>query len=173
MPITDFNLAAGQKADRKLYVCAVELANDKFEIIGDGVTESVLNYNVETEDYTDILGNAGTNLKGMKPTQEFTPFTIKGGSKLAYVLHDIMRKNDLSKLQQFSVLQIYGYLGTNGAYEADKQVDCTITPQSLGGDATVDFPITINFSNKITRGTVNTIEKLKEDTLTFTPEAAP
>lgn len=166
----DFNLAVGQKAERKLFVVAVQTADNKFEIIGEGTTESALNYNIESEDYTDILGNAGANLKGMKPTQEFSPFTIRGGSKLAYILHDIMRRNDLTKLQQFTVLQMYGYLGADGAYQADKQIGCTITPTSLGGDATVDFPITIAYSNKITRGTVNTIDKLKEDTIVFTPE---
>lgn len=165
-----FNLADGIKADRKLYVVAVQIAEDSFEIIGDGVTESTLNFNIESEDYTDILGGAGTTLKGMKPTQEFTPYTIKGGSKLAYILHDIIRRNALAELQKFDVLQIFGYLGAEGAYEADKQVGCTITPQSLGGDATVDFPITINFSNQVVVGTVNTISKLEEDKLEFTPK---
>lgn len=169
-PISDFNLAAGQKADRKEYVLAVQVADGKYEVIGDGVTESALTYNVENEDYTDILGHAGSNLKGMKPSQEFTPFTIQGGSKLAYILLDIMRRNDLTKLQQFTVLQIYGFLGTEGAYEADQQTGCTIIPQSLGGDATVDFPITVSLSNKIVRGTVNVKTKEDETTMAFTKE---
>jgi hypothetical protein len=42
---------------------------------------------------------------------------------------------------------------------------CTITPQSIGGDATVDMPININFSNNKIHGTVNDYK----GTITFTP----
>lgn len=168
MTVPTFNLAAGEKAARNKFVVAVKVGTNGYEILGDGVTESMNNFNIESEDYADILGNAGVTIKGMKPSQEFTPLTLKGGSKLAEVLHDIMRRQALTELQQFEVLQIYAYMGEDGAWEADKQVGCTIMPTSLGGGSTVDMPITIYYSNTVTAGTVNKYLKQDEAQLAFT-----
>jgi len=80
------------------------------------------------------------------------PFTIKGGSTLAFKLHDIVRRNAVSELSQFEVLTIFAYIdgpsSTTQAkkYQAILDSGCTITPQSLGGSAYVDFPVEINLS---------------------------
>jgi hypothetical protein len=62
---------------------------------------------------------------------------------------------------------ITAYVGdsTNG-YAAEKHANCSITYDSLGGDANVNFPITVYFSNEITSGMV---DKLSDD-FTFTPD---
>ena len=77
-----------------------------------------------------------------------------------------MRRNALTELNQFTVYNIYTYLGTSGAYEADKHVNCTIEYASLGGDSRVNFPYVIHYSNDSVTGTVN---KLTSD-FTFTED---
>ena len=61
---------------------------------------------------------------------------------------------------------IFGFVGENGAYEAEVHKGCTLTPQSMGGDAYVDMPIDINFSNDKIHGTVNDYKY--GSTITFT-----
>ena len=56
---------------------------------------------------------------------------------------------------------------TNG-YEAERHDECTITYDSIGGDANVNFPITVHFSNKITTGK---IDEFKKDFI-FTPDVS-
>ena len=55
----------------------------------------------------------------------------------------------------YDVMQIHAYVGAEGAYEAEVHKNCTLTPQSLGGSATVDMPINISYSNDKVHGTVD------------------
>ena len=100
-----------------------------------------------------------------QPQQDFDPYLILGGSKLGAKLNDIRRRNALSELSQFTVYVITAFAGTAGAYEAEKHTDCTIAYNSIGGDANVNFPISVYYSNNITIGTV---DKLADD-FEFTP----
>lgn len=103
-----------------------------------------------------------------QPSQSFDPYLVLGGSRLGAFLNDIRRRNALSELNQFTIYIITLFIGdeTNG-YEAEKHDDCTIAYDSIGGDANVNFPITVYYSNKITTGTV---DKVGPD-LTFTADA--
>ena len=79
---------------------------------------------------------------------------MKGGSKLAFALHQIWLDKTPEKLSQFEVLLVYAYVGDNTAgYDAELQTDCTINVNSIGGSAYVDMPIEITYSNKTTKGT--------------------
>jgi len=109
-------------------------------------------------------------LNKVQPEQQFDPYLVLGGSKLGAKLHDIMLRNALSELNQFTVYLITSYLTTtvegHKVYRTQKQTECTITYDSLGGDVNVNFPITVHFSNKSTNGYVN---KLSDD-FTFTAD---
>ena len=169
---TDFNVGAGVKAARKLlrtYVNVGEASDKEWFLVGSGVEDSSIELNPNTESVTDILGVTTTDVTKWEPNQSFDPFTIKGGSKLAFKLHEIWASKRPELLSQFEVLIVYKYIGeeTTG-YEAELQKNCTINITSIGGSAYVDMPIEISYSNDSTRGTVT----FTEDVPNFTASAA-
>lgn len=155
---TDFNVNAGTKAPRKLlkhYVNVGTGASKEWELLGVGIEDSAIETNFETETVNDILGNSETSVTGASPSQSFEPFTVRGGSKLAFMLHEIWLNKEYEKLSQFDMLTVYGYVGSEtDGYDADMQSNCTITFGSIGGSAYVDMPITINYSDNKVRGGV-------------------
>lgn len=178
MATENFNLASDQRAERKLLITVAEwqepqagtsISQTVREILGKRTEDSRIEFNPDIATTTDILGNNYTDMNKTQPQQSFDPFLILGGGKLAAKLHDIMLRNAVSELNQFTIYIICAYIGdsTNG-YKAQKQTGCTITYDSLGGDVNVNFPITVYFSNKSTSGTVN---KLGDD-FVFTPDVS-
>jgi len=171
MPITQFNLANGQRAERKLLITVAEWTEGTSqvrEILGTRTEDSSIEYNADISTTTDIRGFNYTDLEKTQPQQPFDPFLILGGSKLGAFLNDIRRRNAVSELNQFTMYIITAYVGTSGAYEAEKHTGCTITYDSLGGDTKVNFPITVYFSNNSVTGTV---DKLTDD-FQFTADAS-
>ena len=177
--IKQINLRAGQRAERKLLVTVAEWVEPTLdgttegtetvrELLGVRTEDSAIEYNPDIQESTDILGNNYTDVNKTQPSQSFDPFLILGGSRLGAFLNDIRRRNALSELQQFTIYVITAFIGneTDG-YEAEKHTDCSITYESFGGDANVNFPITVHYSNKITTGTV---DKIGTD-LVFTADA--
>lgn len=219
MAVNQFNLKAGQRAERKLLITVAEWYEDSAayyltleqpsnwatnytsyytksgttytpipsgtsapswapntyyeslttvrEILGTRTEDSSIEYNADIETSTDIRGNNYSDLNKTQPQQTFDPYLILGGSRLGAKLNDIRKRNAVSELNQFTIYVITAFIGdsTNG-YEAEKHTDCTIVYTSIGGDANVNFPIEVHFSNKITNGTVN---KLGDD-FTFSPD---
>ena len=169
-----FNLKDGQKAERKLLVTAVNVGDSitkgsgtpEWQIIGVGVEDSSIEYNPDTETKTDILGITETTVNKLETSQTLEPMTVRGGSKLAVKLYNQIKYNRVSEFAMYEVMQIHAYVGTDGAYEAEVHKNCTITPQSLGGDAYVDMPIDINYSNDKVHGTVDNYKY--GSTITFT-----
>lgn len=171
MPVAQFNLTNGQRAERKLLITVAEWmegSQQTREILGTRTEDSSIEYNPDIETTTDILGINYTDLNRTQPQQDFDPYLVLGGSKLGAKLNDIRRRNALSELNQFTVYVITAFVGTAGAYEAEKHTDCSIIYNSIGGDSNVNFPISVYYSNKITTGTV---DKLADD-FTFTPDTS-
>lgn len=172
MAVKEFNLANGQRAERKLLITVAEWSegNDTMrEFLGTRTPDSSIEYNPDIQTSTDILGNNYTDINKTQPQQAFDPFLVLGGSKLAEKLNDIRKRNALSELSQFTIYVITAFIGNaSTGYEAEKQVDCTIAYESMGGDANVNFPITVYFSNKTTTGKV---DKLADD-FAFTPDVS-
>lgn len=172
MPLaTDFNVGAGIKAVRKLlrvYVDVGEITAE-WELVGRGVEDSAIELNPDSETITDITGITETSVKKFEPKQTFDPNTVRGGSKLNFKLHEIIRDNTPENLSQFDVLTVYKYVdgSTAGTYEAKIDSNCTIIPNSLGGGEYIDLPIDINYSNDINLGTV----AYTDDVPTFTANA--
>lgn len=161
---TTFNLKDNQKAQRKLLVTCVDVSDNagtfdastaEWQIIGVGVEDSSIEYNPDTNTVTDILGITETTVNKLETEQDLDPMTIRGGSKLAMKLYNQVKYGRLSELSMYNVMQIHAYIGSDGAYDAEVHKNCTITPQSLGGDYYVDMPININFSNDKIHGTAN------------------
>ena len=161
--IKQINLPTGRRAERKLLVTIAEWMEGTStvrEILGTRTEDSSIDYNADIETSTDVLGNNYTDVNRTQPQQEFDPYLVLGGSRLAAFLNDIRRRNAVSEFSQFTMYIVTMFVGTAGAYEAEKQVDCTIAINSIGGDANVNMPITVYYSNKITTGTV---DKIAED----------
>ena len=179
--IKQFNLNDGQRAERKLLVTVAEWEEPTLdgtttgtetvrEILGRRTEDSSIESNPDIQESTDILGNNYTDVNKTQPTQAFDPFLVLGGSRLGAFLNDIRRRNALSELTgAFKIYVITLFVGdeTNG-YEAERHDECTITYDSIGGDANVNFPITVHFSNKITTGK---IDEFKKDFI-FTPDVS-
>ena len=160
MAVNEFNLKAGQRAERKLLITVAEWTEDNAqqrEILGRRTEDSSIDYGVDIQTSTDILGINYTDINKTQPQQNFDPFLVLGGSKLGAFLNDIRRRNAISELNQFTLYIITAYVGETGNYEAEKHVDCTIAYTSIGGDANVNMPIDVYFSNKITTGTVDSL----------------
>ena len=158
MANTDFNVGAGVKAPRKLlkhYVNVGAKEAKEWELIGIGVEDSAIETNFEEEEVLDIYQNFSSSVTGAKPTQSFDPFTVRGGSKLAFMLHEIWLNKEYEKLSQFEMLTVYSYVGDKSeGYDATIEEDCTIKFNSIGGSAYVDMPIEVKYSDKKQRGTV-------------------
>ena len=163
MAVTQFNLPSGRRAERKLLITVAEWMEGTTqvrEILGTRTEDSSIEYNPDIETTTDILGINYTDLNKTQPQQDFDPYLVLGGSKLGAKLNDIRRRNALSELNQFTVYIITAFVGTTGAYQAEKHTGCSIIYNRIGGDANVNFPISVYYSNNITTGTVN---KLSDD----------
>lgn len=174
MPVEQFNLAQHQRAERKLLITVAEweetvgtTTTTKREILGRRTEDSSIEYNPDIQTSTDILGINYTDVNKTQPQQDFDPYLILGGSALGAFLNDKRRRNALSELNSFKIYIITAFVGdsTNG-YATERHDDCTILYNSMGGDANVNFPISVYLSNKITTGTVN---KLSDD-FEFTPD---
>ena len=138
-------------------------------IMGKRTPDSSIEYNVDSETSTDILGYNYTDVNKTQPQQSFDPHLILGGDKFSEKLNDIRKRNALSELQQFTLYVITAFVSVTVSsatqYEAERHTGCTILYESIGGEDNVNFPLTAYFSNNITNGTVN---KLSDD-FTFTP----
>ena len=136
-------------------------------ILGKRTPDSSIEYNVDSETSTDILGHNYTDVNKTQPQQSFDPHLILGGDKFSEKLNDIRRRNALTELQQFTLYIITAFIGdSSNGYDTERHTGCTILYDSIGGEDNVNFPLTAYFSNNITLGKVN---KLSDD-FTFTPD---
>lgn len=173
MAVKQFNLANGQRAERKLLITVAEwteagASNPVREILGTRTEDSSIQYNPDIQTSTDILGHNFTDVNKTQPQQDFDPYLVLGGSKLGAYLNDIRRRNALSELSGFTMYIITAFVdgSASGSYQAEKHEDCTILYNSMGGDANVNFPISVYFSNKITTGEVDSLT----DSFNFDPD---
>lgn len=182
MAVAQFNLNAGQRAERKLLITVVEWEEGTSavrEILGTRTEDSSIEYNADVETTTDIRGINYTDVNRTQPQQGFDPYLVLGGSKLGALLNDIRRRNAVSELNQFTVYIITAFVGTSGAYQAEKHDGCTISYDSFGGDSNVNFPITVYYSNDGKDGNgkstgapiLGTVNKLSDD-FVFSPNGS-
>ena len=133
-------------------------------IMGKRTPDSSIEYNVDSETSTDILGFNYTDVNKTQPQQSFDPHLILGGDKFSEKLNDIRKRNALSELQQFTLYVITAFVsvqsGQDKYYETERHTGCTILYESIGGEDNVNFPLTAYFSNNITNGFV---DKLSDD----------
>ena len=152
---TTINLSAGQKADRKLEMHFVNVGTTEspvWEILGRGVEDASMEFNHDAEQKTDILGVTEVDVSAAKPVLALDPNQIRGGQKLSEKLLDIERRNAISELSMFEVLNVHAYLGQT-SFLAELHKGCSIVPQSLGGSSYVGMPLNVYLSNDKELGT--------------------
>lgn len=153
---TEFNLTANQKADRKLEMHFVNVGTSDtpdWEILGRGVEDASMSFNHDVSQIVDILGISDTEVSPAKLQLDLDPVNIRGGQKLSAKILDIERRNAISELSNFEVLNVHAYLGETGSHLAEVHKNCTIVPQSLGGSTYVGMPLNVHLSNDKTLGT--------------------
>lgn len=126
-----------------------------------------MSFNHDVSTVVDILGISHTEVSAAKPQLDLDPMNIRGGQKLSAKLLDIERRNAVSELSEFEVLNVHAYLGDDKAFLAEKHVSCTIVPQSLGGSSYVGMPLNVHLSNDKVLGTAT----INDGVATFTPAA--
>jgi len=133
--------------------------------------DAALEFNPDTTTVTDILGDTYATVNSLERQMSFDPNTLRpiaNRGKLNEILHEYVRRNELSKLSEFKIMIAYGYTGTVGtSHEADIYPLSTIEPTSLGGSSRVDFPFNIHLGGEAIFGTVNQMLPAP----TFTQEA--
>lgn len=138
-------------------------------ILGKRTPDSSIEFNVDSEDSTDILGINYHDINKTQPSQSFDPHLILGGDKFSEFLNDIRRRNALTELSQFTAYVITAFIGdSTSGYDTERQTNCTVEYDSFGGEDNVNFPFTLYFSNDITLGKVS---KLSDD-FVFTPDVS-
>lgn len=160
-----FNLNAGQVALRKTFITVAEWTEGSTqmrEILGTRTEDSSMELNADIETMTDVRGITYTDVNKTEPQQTFDPYLIIGDSDLAAYLTEAVLANKIDAYTNFfTIYQIAAFSGnTTNGYYAVKHANCSIIPTAIGGDAKVNMPIEIHFSNDITVGTVN---KLSDD----------
>ena len=99
MASATLNLAAGQKAERKLEMHFINVGtteSPEWELLGRGVADASMEFNHDANQVTDILGITDVDVSAAKPTLELSPNTIRAGQKLSEKLLDIERRNATS-----------------------------------------------------------------------------
>lgn len=169
------NLSNGQRAQRKTLITVAAWSDgtgtDKGvrEILGARTEDSAIEFNPDTETSTDILGITYTDVNKTEPQQDFDPYYVLGGSKLAAYLTSAALANNIDAYNNvFDIYIITAFIGEAGKYKCIKHSNCSIIPTSIGGDSYVSMPIEVHYSNNITAGTV---DKLSDD-FTFTADSA-
>lgn len=134
------------------------------QILGKRTPDSSIEYNVDAEDSTDILGINYHDINKTQPQQSFDPHLILGGDTFSEFLNDIRKRNALTELSQFTLYVITAFVSAQVSsityYEAERQAGCTVQYDSIGGEDNVNFPFTVYYSNDITNGFV---DKLADD----------
>lgn len=148
-----------QKVERKLHMVFVNVGESsgspEWELQGRGVEDASVEYNMDVEQTTDILGRSDTTISAAKPQMNFDPNTLRVGQKLNSKLVDILRRGATSELGTFQVLIVYMFLSESGTgpYEADQYANCSIVPTSMGGSDYVGLPFDLYLSGDVTAGT--------------------
>ena len=171
------SMADGVRARRKLLITVAawgtvtEGVEANREILGVRTEDSSIEFNPDMETSTDILGINYTDVNKTEPQQDFDPFGLIGGSALGEYLANAALENNIDAyLNSFTVYVIEAFMAsgtTSVTYKAVKHTECSIIPTAIGGDAFINMPIEVHFSNKLTKGTV---DKLTSD-FTFTADA--
>lgn len=160
MPTPNFNTDAGKTVERSMLVAFLNTGTEQSPVwspVGKRVVESSEEIDWSKETKTDIFGQTYTTMKKPVITQSFDPCELDAGDtaqthlwKLAVV------EQDVASLANQDMLIVHKYAGTaNTAVFAERYKSCAIEVTGLGGEGTVDMPITVTYGGERIVGTAS------------------
>lgn len=168
-----FNIPEGKRAERKEMATIARWTDYsgavRTQILGVRTEDASMEFNHDVQQSTDIRGINYTDVNKTQPQMSMDPFYLMAGSPLAEFLTEANLRNDIQKYT--NCIDIYTVLScatSGGGYVTRKDANCTIIATAMGGDAYVNMPINVYYSNEITMGTINVLS----DNFTFTAEGA-
>lgn len=156
---TSFNLTAGQQAARNLFTVWLNIgttAEKDWVCVGSGVEDASMDFSIDKETTTDILGVTKTKINSIQRSMSFDSMTITGGDEVILKLYNLLYNEDQTALSNLEVMIVHGYAGTAGSYEAELFPTSAVTPTSWGGSSTVDVAVDIDFGGTKAKGTSST-----------------
>lgn len=165
------NITGTGDVRRNKLACAVDFSDTEtpdFRVVAYKITESALNFNIETETGTSIDGKRFGSATSSILTQSFEPHRVVAGDAgllSAKLIHHI-RNDELEKLSKFKCVLIWGLLGEDGLYDAEMYDECMVIPQSIGGSTYLDMPLEVTFGGNVVKGTADKLT----GKITFTPD---
>ena len=174
MADTAFNTPAGQAPDRESLIAylntAVSSGAPEWSPLGEGVTDSSMEYDWQEESSKDIRGVTRTTLRKPIITEDFDTSRLDSGSKAISKLWNLaIKEQNAAALANQDVLVIHAYAGTEKtAVFAERYSGCTVIPTRVGGEGggAVDMDISVTFGGTRTIGTA----AIDGDTVTFTAD---
>lgn len=174
MADTSFNTPAGQAPDRESLIAYLNTAassgTPEWSPLGEGVTDSSMEYDWQEDSSKDILGVTRTTLRKPIITEDFDTSRLDSGSKAISKLWNLaVKEQNAAALANQDVLVIHAYAGTEKtAVFAERYSGCTVIPTRVGGEGggAVNMDISVTFGGTRTIGTA----AIDGDTVTFTAD---
>lgn len=169
----DKKLVAGNKIERKLlahYLNVSEPGEEaEYERLGKDLEEFNKEFNWETEDSANILGESESKIYAAKPTAEADPNYARYGTKLFSRLQNIIdNRYELDDLAMDEVtVHLWEPVAEGGTTYVAYKEGGWYEVSSAGGDTTgYQIPFTIHYDNHPVKGTFDISTK------TFTADSA-
>lgn len=174
MADTTFNTPAGQDPDRESLVAFLNVASSsgtpEWSPLGDGVTDSSMEYDWQKESSKDIRGVTRTTVRKPIITEDFNTSRLDSGSKAISKLWNLsVKEQNPAALANQDMLVVHAYAGTEKtAAFAERYSSCTVLPTRVGGEGggAVDMDISVTFGGTRTIGSA----AIDGDTVTFTAD---
>ena len=132
----------------------VGTTSKEWEILGYKVEDASVEFNWNEEKVTDITGITYSSITKSEPEMSLEGYIINTKSTFLKTLSSMAIRNAYEEFSNFEILTVYWWLkDTNGGYLAKVEKDCTIKPDSIGGQDYARITPTISFSNNATFGT--------------------
>lgn len=165
--VSEFNYDESIKRDvqRKYLAHYVNVATGEtasttpeWEILGYKVEDASIEFNWEEETTTDILGATYRTITRSQPEISLDGYIVNTQSKFLKQMADMAIRNAYDEFSNFEILTVYYWLSkgseSSKTYLAKKETECTIQPDSMGGEGYVRISPVISLSNKATFGSV-------------------
>lgn len=174
MADTTFNTPAGQSPDRESLVAFLNVASSsgtpEWSPLGDGVTDSSMEYDWQKDSLKDIRGATRTTARKPIITEDFDTSRLDSGSKAINKIWNLaVKEQNPAALANQDMLVVHAYAGTEKtAAFAERYSSCTVLPTRVGGEGggAVDMDISVTFGGTRTIGSA----AIDGDTVTFTAD---
>jgi len=175
----NFNTTQGKTIARELqisYLNTGTFAEPIWSPVGRRVESSDMEFDWDTNTYTDIFGNKYTDGKKATRTQSFDPWALDSIDVAQKKIWNLaVRDDDIQALLNQDMLIAHFYAGgsENGKENfAERYESCSVLPTRQGGDGGGNISIGIDVTYGGTR-TMGKVSRGEDGAITFTPDGNP